>query len=215
MLLIGGAIGLGFHSINSKSQQEIWHNEGEQNPKADFKIQTEIKPTNRFVADTAHSSVLFRATHWEIVDILGWFEDYEIVMHSDKKDFTDAVLEARIKISSVIMPNKRMQAHIQGKEYFDIENYPVVRYQGTELVRKTDSKYLLKGYFTLLGKQVYREIDCLYRGHAYPNEKSEHGWKINTFLTHQDFGWDNSATLHSGRLFLEDTIYIECNLRME
>ncbi len=214
-LVICGAVGLGFHSFNPKSQQEIWHEEGEQNPKADFKIKANSKPLTRYVADTAHSSILFKATHWEIVDIIGVFEDYQIVMHTDKKDFTDAVIEARIKINSVFMPNKRMQSHIQGREYFDVENYPEVLYKSSELVHIKDNQYRLKGHFTVLGKEVYREMDAVYRGHAYPNEKPEHGWKINTFLTHADFGWDNSATLHSGRVFLQDTIRIECNLRME
>ena len=75
--------------------------------------------------------------------------------------------------------------------------------------------YLLKGEFNLLGKTIYREMQAEYRGHAYPNEKPEHGWRVKTFLTHENFGWDNSATLHSGRFLLEDTIRIECNLRME
>lgn len=215
--LILGVVVFAFTSMNGKSAQEKWHAEGEQNPKADFEISAEPRemPKTRYVADTAHSSILFKATHWEIVDILGWFADYEIVMLSDREDFTDAVIEAKIKINSVFMPNKRMQSHIQGHEYFDTENNPDVLYKGSELVHVKDNQYLLKGHFTLLGKTVYREMQATYRGHAYPNEKPEHGWKIKTFLTHQDFGWDNSATLHSGRVFLQDTIHIECNLRME
>lgn len=215
-LLLGGVLGLGFYSFDNKSKQEEWHEEGERNPKADFEIsESRTLPQTRYVADTAHSSILFKATHWEIVDIIGWFEDYEIVMHSDKKDFSDAVIEARIKINSVFMLNKRMQSHIQGKEYFDVEKFPEVTYKSDELIQVEGNKYRLKGHFSLLGKKVYREMDAVYRGHAYPNEKPEHGWKVTTFLAHKDFGWDNSAKLHSGRLFLEDTIRIECNLRME
>lgn len=209
-------VGYGYLALDRESAAEKWHAEGELDPKADFDIENEnLLPTKRYVADTAHSSVFFRASHWEIVDIIGWFGDYEIVMHTDEKDFSDAVIEAKIKINTVCMPNKRMQGHIQQKEYFHAEKYPEVAYKSTELVHLKDNRYLLKGYFTLLDKTIYREMQAEYRGHAYPDEKPEHGWRVKTFLTHDDFGWDNSATLHSGRLFLEDTIKIECNLRME
>lgn len=215
-ILALAGIACGFLASDDRTAPEKWHEEGELDEKADFQLaEDRPMPKTRYVADTAHSSILFRASHWEIVDIIGWFANYEIVMHSDRKDFTDAVIEAKIKVNSVTMPNKRMQGHVQQEEYFHAEQFPEVKYKSSQLVHLEGSNYLLKGQFTLLDKTVYREMQAKYRGHAYPNEKPEHGWRVKTYLTHDDFGWDNSGTLHSGRLLLEDTIWVECNLRME
>lgn len=209
-------IAFGFYLDNQGTAAEKWHAEGELDPKADFEIESDSRlPSTRYIADTAHSSILFRASHWEIVDIIGWFADYEIVMYSDEPDFLDAVIEAKVKVNSVCMPNKRMQGHIQQEEYFHTEKYPEVGFKSSGIRRVSGDNYIVLGEFTLLDKTVSRYLMAEYRGHAYPNEKPEHGWKVTTYLTHDDFGWDNSGKLHSGRLLLEDTIWVECNLRME
>ena len=67
----------------------------------------------RFAADTAHSSIQFRTRHWGIHDIIGWFEDYEVIVYADYADFTNAVVEARVRPASVRMPNPAMAGNLR------------------------------------------------------------------------------------------------------
>ena len=34
----------------------------------------------KFVGDTDHSSIEFRTEHWGILDIIGWFEDFDLMV---------------------------------------------------------------------------------------------------------------------------------------
>ncbi len=62
--LVLTGVGFGYFSINGKSAAEKWHAEGELDPKADFSIAKNAPlPSTRYVADTAHSSVFFKASH--------------------------------------------------------------------------------------------------------------------------------------------------------
>lgn len=64
-------------------------------------------PSTKYVSDDDHSSISFRTKHWEIVDIIGWFSDFKVIMYSDKPDFSDAVIYAEVNPKSIVMPNRK------------------------------------------------------------------------------------------------------------
>ena len=77
----------------------------------------EAKATYIWTADPAHSSIVFQTGDWGVVDLVGWFEEYEITVHSSELDFSDAVIEARIDPASVRMPNPQMAAIDRGRDH--------------------------------------------------------------------------------------------------
>ena len=60
--------------------------------------------TETLVADPKHSSIEFRTRHWDIVDIIGWFEAYDIRVEVDDGRFEGATVIARVEPGSVHMP---------------------------------------------------------------------------------------------------------------
>ena len=64
-------------------------------------------PKTTYTADMDNSSIAFRTRHWDIVDLIGWFGRYEIVMYADKPDFSDAVIMAVVDPTSIMMPNEK------------------------------------------------------------------------------------------------------------
>ena len=146
---------------------------------------------------------------------MGLFQDYDIVMHADREDWTDAVIEARVRTASVFMPNKRMQSHIQHPEYFHTEQYPDIVFNSKKMEKVANDRFRLHGNLEIAGTAVEKTLDVQFNGYAYPGEKSICGWQVDGFVTHEEFGWDTGGTLHSGKAMLGDTIWFTAHLRME
>ena len=204
--------------ISCKEKQGInqWIKEDLAKPKpvANFEISTEDLPKNKVVSEHAHSSITFRVGHWEIVDLFGWFRDFEAVMYHDEADFSDALIEARVNPKAVILPAPQMEGHIQNPEYFHSDKYPFIVFKSRKMKPVGGNKYKLLGDLIIKETKLEKELDVTFNGYAYP-EKSISGWKVNGFVTQTELGWENTAKLHSGRMSLNDTIWFEANLRMQ
>jgi polyisoprenoid-binding protein YceI len=78
----------------------------------------QFKHSYIWAADPEHSSIMFQTGHWGIVDVVGWFEGYEIAVHSSKLDFSDAVVEARIdpaRLADCLKPDCRWILRLFGR----------------------------------------------------------------------------------------------------
>jgi polyisoprenoid-binding protein YceI len=172
-------------------------------------------PKTRYVSDTAHSSISFRTGHWEIIDIIGWFGNFEVVMFADSADFSDAVIFAAVDPTSVKMPSTRMASSVPKNPYIDSEKHPEVTFRSQQMRKTGKNNYMLSGIFQMNGIEKKVDFDVLFNGYAYPGEQNICGFTVNGKINRHDFGITDESTLHSGRKLHNDTIYINMALRME
>lgn len=180
-------------------------------------IQTDHKslPSTKYLSDKDHSSISFRTGHWEIVDLIGWFEDFQVVMFADSADFSDAVIFAEADPTSIKMPNMKMAETASKAPYIDSENYPVVSFESRQMVPESDGNYSLDGVFSMNGVEKSITFEVLFQGYAYPGEKSICGFHVRGKINRHDFSIAGDDRLHSGRAVHSDTIEIILDLRME
>ncbi len=170
------------------------------------------RPGNVWIADLAHSSIEFRTSHWGIVDIIGWFDDFEIAVWDNGEDFTGAAVEAAIRLGSVRMPNMEMAANLHGM--FDIEQFPVARFVSTKVEKTGAGAYRMIGELTLKG--ATREIawDVRFNGFGAPPHGAP-GFTATTTLERLDYGIGDAAVLPgTERPIVGHEILIRCNLRL-
>lgn len=186
-------------------------------PQATYSIELQHSdlPKTKYVADMDHSSVSFRTGHWEIVDLIGWVSDFEIVMFADKEDFTDAVISARVDPRSIVMPNKKMQGSVKKSPYLDTEAFPIMEFNSRGMRPIAPNLYKLTGTLTINGVGVEVSFNVQFNGFAYPGEQSICGFNVNGAFNRHDFNIAGEETLHSGNLIHSDSIYLNMSLRME
>ncbi|MDH3243683.1 MAG: YceI family protein [Saprospiraceae bacterium] len=172
-------------------------------------------PLTRYLSDKDHSSISFQTGHWEIVDLIGWFEDFQVVMYSDSADFSDAVVYAEADPASIRMPNMKMAQTASKAPYIDSENYPVVSFESRRITLESAGKYTLDGVFNMNGVDKLITFEVLFKGYAYPGEKSICGFKALGKINRHDFNIAGDDRLHSGKAVHGDTIEIRMDLRME
>ncbi len=173
-------------------------------------------PKTKYLADKAHSSISFRTKHWEIVDLIGWFSEFDVVMYADSADFTDAVIFAQVNPKSAQMPETRMAGTIQRAPYIDSENHEFMTFKSQELKKLRGNNYILTGVMQMNGLEKETTFDVVFNGFAYPGEKSICGFDVTGKINRKDFnvaGGDD--TIHSGRKVHDDIIHLRMSLRME
>jgi len=164
------------------------------------------------VADPTHSSIDFRTQHWGILDIIGWFEDYDIRVELTDNDFETAAVVARMRPASVRMPNAGMAKNLRGM--FDIESYPEIVFESTSVRKNGENSYILVGNLAIKGVTKRVEWDVVFNGFGYPPGTMP-GFTASTTINRLDFGVGQPEDLPSGAApTIGEQVHITCNLRL-
>jgi polyisoprenoid-binding protein YceI len=164
------------------------------------------------IADRAHSSITFRASHWGIVDIVGWFEDFDIDVEVAGTGFSDAVVTANVRTASVRMPNAKMAGNLRGM--FDVAAYPHAIFKSTRVERADSVTYRITGDLTMKGVTVPVTWEAVFNGFGYP-PGADPGFTAKTVLNRLDFGiGDREVHGSNGELVVGEKIEVTCNVRL-
>ncbi|HKG48705.1 MAG TPA: YceI family protein [Pyrinomonadaceae bacterium] len=104
--------------------------------------------------DPAYTTVEFSIRNlWFTVK--GRFKDLEGVIVLDEKDVSRSSVSARIKARSIDTGNKRRDAHLLLRDFFDVEKFPDIEFRSTSIRRGKDRDSLeLEGELTIKDKTV-------------------------------------------------------------
>ncbi len=98
--------------------------------------------------DKAHSRIGFSVKHMVISTVRGEFSEYDASIVFDEKDVTKSTLEGTIKVASINTNNERRDGHLKGADFFDVENYPEIKFKSSKVEKKGD-KYVMHGDITI------------------------------------------------------------------
>lgn len=106
----------------------------------------------KWVFDPAYSTVEFAIRNlWYTVH--GRFQTVEGVIVFDGNDISRSTVEASIHVASIDTGNKRRDAHLRSKEFFDAESYPTIEFRSLSVRRGRDRDSLdLEGELTVKGR---------------------------------------------------------------
>ena len=87
--------------------------------------------------------------------VKGRFKDLEGAIVLDEDDVSRSSVTATIKADSIDTGNKRRDAHLLLKDFFDVENFPEIDFKSTRVERGKDRDSLnLEGELTIKNKTV-------------------------------------------------------------
>ena len=85
------------------------------------------------------------------VDIAGKFDKWAATLTFTSPDETTGVLEIKIQADSVDTGSGMKNGKLKGKDFFDVNNYPVITFRSTKIVRTGHDTYEVDGDFTIRG----------------------------------------------------------------
>jgi polyisoprenoid-binding protein YceI len=165
--------------------------------------------------DKAHSSIGFSVRHMVISEVTGNFKDFDINFSSTKDDYSDAAVEASIKVASINTDNERRDGHLKTDDFFNAEKYPVIKFKSASFEKVGENKYKITGDLTIRDVTKKVTFDAVYNGSIKaPWGATVSSWKATTSVNRFDFGLKWNKAIESGGLIAGETVNITLNLEL-
>jgi polyisoprenoid-binding protein YceI len=165
--------------------------------------------------DKAHSSIGFSIKHMVISEVTGNFKDFDLNFSSTKSDFTDAVVDATIKVASINTDNEKRDAHLRTDDFFNAEKFPLITFKSTSFEKVEENKYKITGELTIRDVTKKVTFDATYNGSIKaPWGAQIYSWKATLAINRFDYGLKWNKAIETGGLIAGDTVNITLNLEL-
>jgi len=168
--------------------------------------------TTKWAVDPTHSEITFKVKHLMISNVKGEFKNFQA--NIDGEDFTKSTISATIDASSISTNNEDRDTHLKSPDFFEVEQYPEIKFVSTSLTKVDDDEYELVGNITIKGVTKEITLETEFGGFMkdpYGNEKA--GFSINGKLNRKDFGLNWNAALEAGGVMVGNEIKINAEVQ--
>ncbi len=159
--------------------------------------------------DVEHSSVSFKIRHL-LSYTQGQFNEFEGTFDYDPEKPEASKVEAVIKAASIDTNVKQRDDHLRTKDYFDVEQFPVLTFKSSKFEVLSPDKGKLEGFLTIHGveKPVVFDVDIL--GVVKdPWGKVRSAFSANTKINRKDFGLTMNKVLETGQVMVGEEVNIQ------
>ena len=168
-------------------------------------------PAGTYTTDGVHSSAGFAVKHM-LSTFRGSFGtvNAQVIVEEDGS----ARLEGTVPVSSVIVKDENLQAHLQSPEFFDGEQYPEIRFHGLDLTVDGPTA-TLTGDLTIKGHTERVTAEGSVVGPIEdPFGNTKLGLQFETVVDRTKFGLNWNAPLPKGGFMLADDVTISVDLEL-
>jgi polyisoprenoid-binding protein YceI len=166
----------------------------------------------KWVLDPVHSELAFKVKHLMITNVKGEFRKFNAEWVGD--DFTKSKIHVTIDAASISTNDDNRDAHLKSADFFDVEKYNEISFEGTSFTKLDDENYQLKGLLTI--KDISNEIklDVEFGGinkDPWGNEKA--GFSLSGKINRKDWGLNWNAALETGGVLVSEEVKISAEVQ--
>jgi polyisoprenoid-binding protein YceI len=166
--------------------------------------------TGTYRLDPAHSRIGFVARHAMITKVRGAFNDVAGTGFFDADDPSRSRLEVTIQAASIDTRHADRDAHLRSNDFFDMDNYPEIRFVSTAVEPVDEDTYRVTGDLTI--KDVTRPVtvDFEFTGAVVdPFGYQRIGLDGGVTINRKDWGVNWNAALETGGVLVSDKVTLE------
>lgn len=166
-------------------------------------------PAGTWAIDPSHTEVGFVARHLMVTKVRGNFADVAgtVVV---AEDVTASTVDVTVQMASVDTRSADRDAHLKSADFFDVENYPTMRFVSTSFDGEE-----LTGDLTIkdVTKPVTFEVD--FNGvQADPWGNTKAGFEAEAEIKRADWGLTWNAAIEGGGVLVSDKIKIVLDVQL-
>ena len=165
-------------------------------------------PVGTWALDPVHSTIGF-----EVDYLAGAFRGQfrEVTARLDASDETP-VLTGSAKVASVDVKDENLAAHLQSPDFFDVERYPELSFESSDIERDED-RITVRGGITIKGVERPVELTgTIADPITDPYGRERIGLKLETTVDRTEFGVKWNVPLPDGKLALADEVKLVADL---
>jgi len=168
-------------------------------------------PAGTYTSDGVHSSAGFAVKHL-LSTFRGGFGTVNAQVTVDEDG--SARLQGTVPVSSVIVKDENLQAHLQSPEFFDAEQYPEIRFDSLELTVDGETA-TLTGDLTIKGNTERVTAEGAVSGPIEdPFGNTKLGLQFETVVDRTKFGLNWNAPLPKGGFMLANDVTLSVDLEL-
>ncbi|NOU97736.1 hypothetical protein GC093_31575 [Paenibacillus sp. LMG 31456] len=167
----------------------------------------------KWTVDTTHSSIDFTIRHMMIAKVKGTFHTFEAEIEADTDDLTSADVHFSIDLSSIDTRNSDRDAHLRTADFFDVEQFPLLTFKSSQIVKTGEGEYDVTGDVTLHGVTRSETFAVTFEGSGkdpWGNEKA--GFSGQGSFKRSDYGLTYNAALETGGVLIADEVKISIEI---
>lgn len=173
-----------------------------------------MKAQTNWKLDPAHSELLFKVKHLMITNVKGEFRTFDASIVSDGSDFEDAKVTLSIDATSIFTNNPDRDAHLRSADFFDTDNHPKLTFESTEMTKRSEDVYELRGMLTMKGVSKEVVLDVELGGVATdPYGQKKAGFSLNGVLNRKEWGLNWNAALETGGVMVSEDVRLSAEVQ--
>lgn len=168
-----------------------------------------------WTVDQSHSTIGFSVKHMMVSKVRGLFDDFTATVEAaDLTDLTTANIAFEIQTASINTNSEDRDNHLRSADFFDVEQYPVIKFQSTRIEKDGDD-YKVIGDLTIkdVTKQVAFDVEFNGKG-TNPWGVDVYGFEADAKINREDFGLTWNAALETGGVLVGKDIKINVDLQV-
>ena len=170
--------------------------------------------TDRWEIDSSHSSVHFSVRHLVIAKVRGAFARWSGTVQVPDGDFAKATVAVTIDASSIDTGVADRDAHLKSADFFDVAQYPELRFVGRRVEPRTEGEIDVIGDLTIKG--TTREVTLHVEQHGQAKDpwgNVRAAFTAKTSIDRKDFGLTWNQVLETGGVVVGDRVEIEAEIQ--
>ncbi len=172
---------------------------------------TTALPTGTWNVDPTHSHIAFRVKHLGISTVRGSFGEFEgqfVIGEDGSASATGAV-----KVDSIDTSDANRDGHLKSADFFDVENYPEITFQSTDITPTGDDTFDITGDLTLHGVTKPITLKAEVGGQETdPFGNPRVGLEATGELSRGDYGMKFNMALGSGNIAVSDKVKLDLDI---
>ncbi|MFO8233998.1 MAG: YceI family protein [Bacteroidales bacterium] len=150
--------------------------------------------STKWQIDKSHTKIQFVTKHMKISNVTGQFKEYSGDIKADQEDFTDVDIRVTIPVESIDTDNEKRDEHLRGEDFFEVEEYPEIKFQSVSISKEGDSQYKLKGELTIKDVTRTETFKMEHLGTVEAMGDIRAGFKLTGKIDRFDYNvdWDSS-----------------------
>ncbi len=163
-----------------------------------------------YAIDPAHSRLGFTVRHAMVTKIHGSFSDYEGSGYFDPDDPSKSSVSLSIRATSIDTQSADRDAHLRADDFFDMDNYPFIKFVSTMVKKLDENRYMVTGDLTIKDVTKPIDIEFEYTGHAVdPYQNHRIGLEGSASVNRKDWGIVWNTALETGGVLVSEIVNLE------
>jgi polyisoprenoid-binding protein YceI len=170
-------------------------------------------PAGTYRLDPVHSSAGFAVKHMVVATFRGRFDDFDATLTVD--DAGHRSLSGVVQVGSIDVKDENLKAHLGSPDFFDLERYPEIRFEASEIEIGEQGELTVAGDLTIRDQtQRVESIGTISGPTVTFGDVTKIGLTLETVIDRTAYGLSWNAPLPKGGVALANDVRLTVELEL-